>query len=111
MANEFFTGYQQQFDESQKRFVTLWDESQKQLIESQQKLVTLWMESFTSHTYPMSISNNFEKTLNVQQELIHSALKAQKVAVELSIETQKQFWDSYFQTTQKMLQEMPKPFN
>lgn len=101
-ATSFFTDSQAQFNESQKKFTALWDESQKQLSESQKKLFQTWMDNFSQGTSLTNPSETFEKTLSFQRELVDSALNAQQVAVRLSMETQKQFWDSYFQTTQKM---------
>ncbi|MGH2415921.1 MAG: thylakoid-associated protein [Microcystaceae cyanobacterium] len=106
-TTDFFTNSQSQFNESQKKLTELWEEFQKQLIESQKKLIYIWVDSLRGGITQVSFSENFEKTLNLQRELIDSALGAQQVTVNLAIETQKQFWDNYFQSTQKMAQQIP----
>jgi hypothetical protein len=113
VTTSFFTDSQAQFDESQKKFADLWNESQKQLIESQKKLVDTWIGSLPNPIgtdqagFSGNFEGNFEKTLNFQRELINSALNAQQVTTHLAIEAQKQFWDNYFQTTQRLAREMP----
>jgi len=107
-ATSFFTDSQAQFNESQKKVTALWDEAQKELSESQKKLFQSWMDNFSQGTTLSSPAEGFEKSLSFQRELVDSALNAQQVAVRLSMETQKQFWDNYFQTTQKMSNTMPK---
>lgn len=104
----YFTDAQAQFDESQKKFAALWEESQKQVMESQKKLMSSWMSSLPNMTAQVNISETIEKTLDFQRQLIDSSLDAQQASTRLSVEAQKQFWDSYFKTTQKMAQDMPK---
>lgn len=100
----FFTESQAQFSESQKKLVQLWDESQRQLIESQKKLVESWTSSLPSGIAQPDLTENFEKALSFQQDVVNSAISAQQTAVRLTMETQKQFWDSYFQSTRQMMQ-------
>lgn len=111
--NSFFTDSQAQFNDSQKKFLEFWYEYQKQLSESQKKLFQTWVDSISSGTtqsgFPTAtFSGNFETTLNFQQEWLNSALDAQKVAANLAVETQKQFWNNYFQMAKKIVQETPK---
>ena len=98
----------QQFNESQRKYTQLWEESQKQLIESQKKLMNTWNESFSAEETQANFTKNFEKTQNFQRELINSSLHAQQEAVRLAVEAQKEFWDKYFQTTHKMVQASEK---
>lgn len=104
-TNSFFTDSQTQLTESQKKLAELLDESQKQLSESQKKLIYTWIDSLPRETTQVSFYENFEKALNFQRELINSALNAQQVTARLAMETQKQFWDNYFQVTKKTAQE------
>jgi len=106
-ANSFFNDAQAQFNQSQKQLTELWSESQKQLSDSQKKLFKSWMDSFSSTPNFTEPAKNLEKAVTFQREMIESSLNAQKVSFNLAIETQKQFWDSYFQMTQKMSQMMP----
>lgn len=104
----FFKHSQAQFNESQKKYAQLWEESQKQLMESQKKLMHTWTESFSGGEAQADFTKNFEKTQNFQRELINSSLNTQQETVRLAVEAQKEFWDNYFQTTNKMMQEPAK---
>ncbi|MGL5081950.1 MAG: thylakoid-associated protein [Microcoleaceae cyanobacterium] len=75
------------------------------MIDSQKKLVDSWMQSFSDKAIQINLSESFEKMLSFQQELISSVLDAQRVSANLAVETQKQFWENYFQTTQKMAEQ------
>ncbi len=110
-ATDFFNNSQAQFkefSESQQKLTELWSESQKQFTESQKQLFQIWMDSFSGKVSPADFSTSFDTLLTIQQEMINSTLNAQKTALELAIETQKQLWDSYFQITRKMAQVTPK---
>lgn len=101
-TNDYIAESQTQLNESQKKFTELWSDSQKQLQDSQKKLSDAWTESLPKQPTQPSSSESFEKAMNFQRELINTVLNTQQVTARLAIETQKQFWDSYFQTTQKM---------
>lgn len=107
-TTNLFADYQAQFAETQKQVSQLWDDSQKQLIDSQKQLVDRWMETFSGTVPSLDYSENLAKAIGFQQELINSTLNAQQVITNLAIDTQKQLWASYFQTTQKAVQTMPK---
>ena len=102
----FFKDSQEQFNESQKKIAELWEQSLKQLSETQKKLVYTWVDSLRSGTKVQgNYSETLEKALKFQQELINSTINAQQVTLGLTIETQKQFWDNYFQIAHKGVQE------
>lgn len=101
-TTEFFTESQAQLNESQKKFAELWKESQKELKESQKELTDAWTESLPKKAEQPSPTEAFEKTLSFQRKLIASTLNAQQITTRLLIESQKQFWDDYFKTTEKM---------
>jgi hypothetical protein len=103
-ATSFFTESQAQFKESQTKYTELLNDAQNQLNESQKKLMNTWMEIFPTGMSQVNPSENFAKAQTFQRELIESSLNAQKVTFNLAMESQKQFWDNYFQTTQKMTQ-------
>jgi phage regulator Rha-like protein len=104
--SSYFTDSQKQFNESQKKIAELWEESLKQLSETQKKLVYTWVDSLRSgNSVQGNYSENFEKALKFQQDLIDAAINAQQITLGLTIETQKQFWDNYFQVAQKAAQE------
>ncbi|MDX2232344.1 MAG: thylakoid-associated protein [Leptolyngbyaceae cyanobacterium bins.349] len=96
---------QAQWNESQKKMTELWNESQKQLIESQKKLVDAWIGNVPSGISMGDMTGNYEKALNFQRELVNSTLQAQQVSFYLAVESQKQFWDNYFQSTHRMFQQ------
>ena len=56
-------------------------------------------------TMPSSNSANFtetfDKTLRLQEEAVTSSLEFQALLARMSIETQKQFWEGYFNLLRK----------
>ncbi|HYW18196.1 MAG TPA: hypothetical protein VE956_02605 [Nodularia sp. (in: cyanobacteria)] len=57
------------------------------------------LESVMSSMQNMRISNineNFDKTVQLQEDLIKSSLKFQEKISHFSIDTQRKIWDSYF---------------
>ena len=55
------------------------------------------MQSFNS----VNFNENFAKTVRFQEEVVTSSLEFQAVLARMSIETQKQFWENYFNTLRK----------
>lgn len=101
-TSNYFADTQAQLNESQKKYTELWKESQKELEESQKKLAETLTQSLPQGMTQTNPTESFEKTMNFQRELINAVINAQQVTARLTIETQKQFWDDYFKTTQKM---------
>ena len=104
VAANFYAESQAQFSESQKKFADLWEASQKELVESQKKLADKWVGSLPKKSAMPDFTGDFEKALSFQQDLVSSALESQQVAIRLTMETQKQFWEDYFQMTRQMMQ-------
>jgi uncharacterized protein YozE (UPF0346 family) len=104
-TSRFFTESQAQFDASQKEFAQLWEGYQKQLTESQQELLNSWLNSIPDTNVSMNLSSSIDKALNFQQAFISSVLETQQAATRMTIETQKQFWNSYFQLAKKAVQQ------
>ncbi len=106
----FFTDYQYQaqIEETQKKVAKLWEDSQKQLVDSQKQLASRWLEMVSAGTPLFDYAENTAKAISFQQDLINSTLNTQQVIANLAIETQKQIWDGYFQSTQKFTQTMSK---
>ncbi|HEY9846302.1 MAG TPA: hypothetical protein V6D03_08895 [Candidatus Caenarcaniphilales bacterium] len=75
----------------------------KQLSDFQKTTLNSWtstvpnMQSFN----PLTFSETFDKTLKFQEEVVKSTLEFQALATNLSIETQKQLWEGYFNTIRK----------
>lgn len=106
-TTDFLANFQLQlheFSESQKKLTELWSESQKELSESQKQLFQTWIDRFSGQVGATNFSTSVDTLLTIQQEMINSTLNAQKTALYLGLETQKQLWDSYFQITRKMAQ-------
>ncbi|MBD1907847.1 hypothetical protein NDI37_10095 [Funiculus sociatus GB2-A5] len=72
----------------------------RQLSELQSGIFKSWtstmptMQGFNTPNY----RETFEKTLKFQEEVLTSSLQFQALVARLSIETQKQLWDAYFNT-------------
>ena len=77
------------------------DEYLQQLSEWQKKLFDTWMANLPNGKTDINLSETFEKNLQVQEELVKTYLEAQKKASEMMMDTQKQFWDQYFETMRK----------
>ena len=97
----FFTDSQREFNETQKKLADIWDKSQQQLSESQKKVVYAWIDNLPKGKIRADLSEGFEKALNFQRELVNNTLNAEQTALQLAIESQKQFWDNYFQITHR----------
>lgn len=55
------------------------------------------MQSFNS----VNFNENLAKTVRFQEEVVTSSLEFQALLARMSIETQKQFWENYFNTLRK----------
>lgn len=80
----------------------LFDEYLQQFNDWQQKLVETWIESFPGGNNQFNPSRTIETALNLQQELVKTNLKAQEVTMQMAMETQKDFWDGYFDLIRRM---------
>jgi hypothetical protein len=75
----------------------------RQLSELQRGVFTNWtsmrpnMQSFNTQNY----RETFDKTLKFQEQVIGSSLEFQALLSRMSIEAQKQFWESYFNMLRK----------
>lgn len=57
---------------------------------------------FTTPSYnPLNFTETFNKTLRFQEEVVTSSLEFQALLARMSIETQKQFWEGYFNLLKK----------
>lgn len=86
----FTTSY---FDEYQKQF----NEWQKQMSEWQKKFFDTWLETFPTGKVDVTFSDTFDKTLALQAEMVKSYLETQEKTTQMMIDTQKKFWDDYFE--------------
>ncbi len=79
----------------------LLEDYQKQILECQQKLFETWLENLPTGKISFSLSDNFEKTLELQKELVGSYLEVQAQTSDLWLKTQKQLWNDYFEAINK----------
>ncbi|MBJ7899378.1 MAG: thylakoid-associated protein [Cyanobacteria bacterium RI_101] len=73
------------------------DEYQAQLLDWQKKFFGAWLDSLPKGTAEVKLTDTFETSLKLQEEMVKSYLEAQEKAAQTMLETQKQFWDNYFQ--------------
>ena len=70
----------------------------RQLSELQRGIFTSWasmMPNMPSSNMP-NVGDTVANNLKFQQQVVTSSLELQAMVARLSIETQKQFWESYF---------------
>lgn len=85
-----FTTY---FDEYQKQF----GEWQKQVNDWQKKFFDTWLDSLPKTIGNADLSENFDKALDFQEELVKSYLQAQEKTTEMMFDAQRKFWQDYFE--------------
>ena len=81
---------------------------QESLLKSQKKLLELWLARF-SHSLdinPFNFSENFRRTWNYFEELMTFHLSTQAIEMDLTINLQRLYWNSYFKL---MRQNLTKP--
>jgi hypothetical protein len=75
----------------------------RQLSELQKGIFTSWtsmMPNMQGSNMP-NIRDSFDNTLRFQEQVVTSSLELQAMVARLSIEAQKQFWESYFNMLRK----------
>lgn len=75
----------------------------RQLSELQRGIFTSWtsmMPNMQSSNTP-NLRDSVDNTLKFQEQVVTSSLEVQAMVARLSIEAQKQFWESYFNMLRK----------
>ncbi len=90
MYTKYLDDYQKQFSDWQNRFSEL-----------QKKYFDSWLESFPSGKSEVTFPETFDKALKLQEELVNTYLESQEKATKMMIESQKKFWDDYFEMMRK----------
>ncbi len=75
----------------------------RQLSELQKGIFTSWtsmIPNMQGSNMP-NIRDSFDNTLRFQEQVVTSSLELQAMVARLSIEAQKQFWESYFNMLRK----------
>ncbi len=75
----------------------------RQLSDLQRGLFNSWTSAVPSvqSLNTQNFRETFDKTLRFQEEVVKSSLEFQALVSGMSIETQKQFWQSYFNMIRK----------
>ena len=74
----------------------LFDEYQKQLVDWQKKFLDACLDSLPNDKKDLDFSENLDKALVVQEQMVNSCLDAQAKTVEMMLDAQKKFWAEYF---------------
>ncbi len=74
------------------------EQSLRQLSDMQRGIFTSWSSTLPStQNFNMpNVRDTFDNTLKFQEQVVTSSLELQALVARLSIEAQKQFWESYF---------------
>ncbi len=78
----------------------IFEDYQKQFTEWQKKFVDTWLSTLPSAN-SFKVPENLGQGIEVQQQLVTQYLEAQETAIKLSLETQKKFWEGYFELMRK----------
>ncbi len=79
----------------------LLEDYQKQILDYQQKLFDTWLGNLPNGKISLNLSENFEKTVEFQKELVNSYLEFQEKTSSMLLNTQKQLWHDYFEAIKK----------
>ncbi len=74
----------------------LFEEYSKQVKDWQQQVFNTWTASFPGGSNQNNFSDTWEAALNLQQDWVNAALKAQEVGINIALVTQQELWHSYF---------------
>jgi hypothetical protein len=78
------------------------DEYLKELTALQKRFFDSWLENVPNAKEGLDLSENLEKALKVQEDLVETYLETQRKTTEVLLNTQKQFWDDYFEVIRKV---------
>lgn len=79
----------------------LFEDYQKQMMDLQKKWFDTWMEGFPGFKSPANLSEGFDQTLKLQEDMIKSYLETQKHTTQVMLDSQTQIWTEYFNTMRK----------
>jgi hypothetical protein len=85
------------------------EEYQKYLAEWQKLFLSAWSNGVPTTTSVFEFPETVVKSLEYQQELVKSYLTAQETAAKVALDSQKQFWDSYFSLVSQSMAAINKP--
>ncbi len=75
----------------------------RQLTEVQSDILKSWSSAMPNmqSSNTSNFRETFDRTLSFQENVVTSSLEFQALLARMSIETQKQFWEGYFNTFRK----------
>ena len=74
----------------------VFDEYQKQLLDWQKQFLDTCLDSLPNDKKDLDFSENLDKALVVQEQMVNSCLDAQAKTVEMMLDAQKKLWTDYF---------------
>ena len=74
----------------------LLDEYSKQMKDWQQEVFKTWTASFPGGSNEKNFSSTWETAINLQQDWVNAALKAQEIGINIALGAQQELWRSYF---------------
>jgi hypothetical protein len=79
-------------------FLNNFEQFSRQLSDLQRGFFNNWASAVPSlqTSNPLNFSETLDKTLKFQEEVVTNSLEFQALVARMSIETQKQFWEAYF---------------
>ena len=77
------------------------EEYLQQLSEWQKKFFDTWVQNLPDLKNSLKMPESLEKGVDVQEQLVKNYLDAQETSTKLALETQKKFWESYFEMVRK----------
>ncbi|HEY9635232.1 MAG TPA: thylakoid-associated protein [Coleofasciculaceae cyanobacterium] len=82
---------------------TNFEQSLRQLSEMQRRIFSSWSSTIprTQNFNMPNFHDTFDNTLKFQEQVVTSSLELQALVARLSIEAQKQFWESYLNMLRK----------
>jgi hypothetical protein len=78
------------------------EEYQHQYTEWQKKFFDIWFKTLpTNGMSTLNFSENFNKSLKFQEEFVSTYLESQEKTFQMMMNTQRQFWNNYFDMMRK----------
>lgn len=76
------------------------DQLLRQISEFQRDVFTTWTSAMPTmqESSTSNLKESFDNTLKLQEDLVAGSLELQALLARLSLDVQKQWWESYFNT-------------
>ncbi|AFY79163.1 hypothetical protein Ple7327_4020 [Pleurocapsa sp. PCC 7327] len=82
----------------------VFEDYQQEIANWQKKYFDIWLETIptTVGNNTLNFSENFDKTMKFQEEVVKTSLEAQEKTAQMLIEIQRQFWNNYVDLLRKV---------